>query len=126
MPRGLPPAWSARDCAWDHLVAAVIRAGPGVPLVYHGIASPERAEEIRRGVYRCGRHRKVSVQVSWPWRNVMTSKTAQWPPDKVGGGYQLTIVFHPKPHGRRHVVTTMGTDRTQWHYDPRARSQTGN
>jgi len=121
MARGPAPAWSAKDCSWDHLVAAAIRAGPGVPLVYQGIETADRAMEIKRGIYRCGRHRKISVQVSWPYRGITTSKSENWPPDKIKGTYRLTIIVHPKTRGRKHVVTVHGTDRTQWPYDPRAR-----
>jgi hypothetical protein len=121
--KGPPPGWRARDCTWDHLVVAVIRAGPGEELVYYGIADADRALEIKRGIYRCGNHRKVSVQVSWPFNGVMTSRSDHWPPDRVGGAFQLTITMWVKARGRKHVVDTHGPDRQQWPYNPRARQQ---
>lgn len=107
----------------DHVVAAAIAEGGEI--TYDGIADVDRALEIKRGVYRCGQHRKISVQVTWPYRGTVTSKSSQWPPDKVKGCYQLTIRAFRKSHGRKHVVDTLGPDRTRWHYNPRARIQKG-
>jgi len=121
VPKGEPPGWRSRDCSWDHLVVAAIRAGPGEELIYYGIADEHRAYDIKKGIYRCGQHRKVSVKVSWPFNGVMTSKSDHWPPDRVNGKYQLTITMFTKPRGRKHVVDTLGTDRSKWHYNPRAR-----
>jgi hypothetical protein len=119
MPRGT----GFRDCSWDHLVQAAIKAGFNVPLIYAGIETPDRALEIKRGIYRCARHRKVSVQVTWPYKGQMTSKSDQWPPDKVNGTYQLTILLFLKTHGRKHVVDKHGTDRQQWPYNPRRKTK---
>lgn len=120
MPKGPAPPWRARDCRFDHVVAAAIENGQ---LVYDGIGSPERALEIKRGVYRCAQHRKVSVKVSWPFSGTMTSKSDSWPPDKVKGAYQLTIEVFRKSHGRTHVVTEHGTDRQLWPYNPRKKEK---
>lgn len=122
MPRGPAPAWRSRDCRFDHVIAAAV-ANAGVPLIYDGIDTPERALDIKRGCYRCALHRKISVRVSWPFRGQMVSKSDLWPPDKVKGKYQLTIEVFRKSHGRKHVVDTLGPDRTQWHYNPRARTR---
>ncbi len=64
MPRGGPPAWSVKDCRFDYIVNAVLLAGHGVPLTMTGIDTPERAAEIRRGIYRCGQHRHRSYRFS--------------------------------------------------------------
>jgi len=105
-------------------VEAATKAGPGQPLVYHGIEDEARAAEIRKGLYRCARHRGLSLTVTWPYGGEMTSKTIQWPPDKSKDGtYALTFTIFAKGHGRKHVVQTMGTDRSQWHYNPRQRKE---
>lgn len=99
------------------MIAAAIDQGGQVN--YDGIETPERAEEIRRGIYRCAQHRKLSVQVRWLHNGELTSKTTSWPPDKAKTGYRLEIEVFRKAHGRRHVVETRGPDRTLWDYNPR-------
>ena len=122
MGRGPKPAWSEKNCDQDDVVATAIEAGAGVPVICRITDETEnQVLKIKRGIYACGRHRKISVQVSWPYRGIMTSKSEQWPPDQVNGGYELTVIAHPKTRGRQHVVTVHGTDRSQWPYDPRTR-----
>src|SRR5258708_5879113 len=121
MPRGPQPAWTVKDCSQDHVVAAAIAAGG--PIQYTGIADPDRAADIRRGIYRCGIHRKISVQVSWDYSGERASRVQFWPPDKEPDGtYALWVAVFKKSHGRAHVVATRGPDRSQWDYNPRERA----
>ena len=120
MPKGSPPAWTQRDCRFDYVVEAVTAAGGG-PFTYQGIETPERAKDIKQGVYRCGHHRGVSPSVMWLHSGRETRKSADWPPDRQPDGtYQLIITIYAKGKARKHQVTVHGPDRTKWDYNPRA------
>lgn len=121
MPKGPPPAYTSRDCRFDHVVGAVAAAGAGKPFTYQGIETPERAEEIRRGVYRCARHRGLSGRVTWLYSGRETAVSADWPPDRQPDGtYSLVITIWSKGQGRKSHIARNGTDRSKWSYNPRA------
>jgi hypothetical protein len=120
MAKGPPPPWASRDCRFDHLVAAALKQGYGKPVVYHGIETPERAKEIKNGIYRCARHRKISAWVEWTHSGRVTTKSADWPPDKQADGtYSLTFTVASKNAARKRHLEKYGTDRQQWPYNPR-------
>ncbi len=116
MAKGPPPAHSQRDCRFDHFVAAALQRGYGVVLVLSGIATPERGHEIRRGLYRCGRHREVSVDAG-PSRLVDADDAMGLRAH--GDGYQLRFRVFSKSSGRARVLHKYGPDRSSWAYDPR-------
>src|SRR5579859_4784107 len=62
MPKSPPPQWRRRDCSFDHLVEAAVNSGWGKVLVYQGVEDIERAQEIRRGIYRCAGHRGITAE----------------------------------------------------------------
>jgi len=115
-----PPSWKTRDCRFDHLVAAALAEGMGKPLTYQGIETPERAYEIKKGLYRCAQHRGVSCFVEWQHSGRWTSKSADWPPDRQKDGtYRLRFTIVAKTAGRKRHIETYGTDRRNWPYNPR-------
>lgn len=117
MPKGPPPPWNRRDCSFDHLVAAALAKGPGRVLVYSGIASLERAHAIRRGVYRCGRHRGITVDAGPAGR--LVTEPGDMGIRKTGDGYELRYRIWSKTRGRAAVLKNHGPDRAAWPYDPR-------
>lgn len=116
MPKGPPPKQNQRDCRFDHLVAAAIAKGYGVVLVYSGIDSLERAHEIRRGVYRCCKHREVSADAGPSGKLVDGDDMGV---RAVGDGYALHFRVWDKRGGRARLIQRYGTDRANWPYDPR-------
>jgi hypothetical protein len=122
MPKGPPPAWTSRDCRFDHLIAAAITQGIGKTVFYKGIETPERAKDIKNGIYRCARHRGISVWVEWKHSGRLTTRSADWPPDKEPDGtYTLQFTVSTKTQARKRHIAKYGTDRTQWPYNPRQR-----
>lgn len=115
MPKAPPPTYQQRDCRFDHLVAAAIAKGWGVTLVYTGIETLERGHEIRRGIYRCARHREVSADAG-PSRVVDGDEMGL---HTAGAGYRLLFRIWTKSAGRARVLQRHGPDRTNWPYDPR-------
>jgi hypothetical protein len=113
MPRGPAPAWTARlePLLDDHIIASM--STPMNPdtgfygeLIYAGCATEERAEEIKRALYRAANRQKVSL--------VYTI-------EKSGKEYQVRFTAINKSHARRHQVAVHGKDRSAWAYDPRKR-----
>jgi hypothetical protein len=116
MPKGAPPAWNRRDCSFDHLVRAAIGRPSGQVMVYSGIEDLDRAHEIRRGIYRCSRHRGISAEAG-PAGNLVSGDDMGV--RKTPDGYELRYRIWSKGSGRKHVLATYGPDRTGWAYDPR-------
>ena len=115
MPKGPPPTHTRRDCRFDHVVVAALGKGYGVTLVYNGIPSLERGHEIRRGIYRCARHRDISAEAG-PSRLVDGDEMGL---RQVGKEYQLQFRVWSKTGGRARILTKHGHDRSKWPYDPR-------
>ncbi|HLI36939.1 MAG TPA: hypothetical protein VKV80_06310 [Streptosporangiaceae bacterium] len=98
-----------------HLYASVEQAG-GVhddhghyaELVYAGCATRERAEEIKRALYRAGVRLGLSVSA--------------WiiPRD---GEYDVHYKAIDKTMARKHVLEKYGPDRSKWPYDPRKKGR---
>lgn len=120
MAKAPPPPWTERDCRFDYLVAAALKLGAGQEITMNGIADAGRAEDIRRGVYRCAGHRHVSAWVKWQHSGEWTTKTALWPPDKQADGTRtLVYAVTDKRTARKRHLATYGADRAAWPYNPR-------
>lgn len=120
MGKGSPPAWNRRDCRFDHLVQAAVTKGYGRVLKYTGIADYDRAEDIRRGIYRCARHRNITADAG-PGGRLVTG------PDemgvrKKGREYEVWYRVHDKRSARKAHLQRYGADRSKWPYDPRRRA----
>ncbi len=121
MPKAPPPPWTQRDCRFDYLVGAAAELGSGQPVTMAGIETPERAEDIRRGVYRCAGHRGISAWVTWQHSGEWTTTVAMWPPYKQADGtYTLVFAITDKAAARKRHLAVYGTDRARWPYNPRA------
>ena len=118
MPKGPPPQWRRRDCSMDHLVAAAVDAGFGQVLVYRGMETPERAQEVRRGIYRCAKHRDIAAEagtVALAGDDQMMGISRER-----DGTYTLRYRVWTKKQARKAHLARYGPDRTAWPYDPRA------
>lgn len=118
MPRGPQPEYKRRKepVLDDYLRASMSRAN-GTPdpetghyaeLVYAGVETRERAEEIKRALFRSARHVKVSV-----------TATVE-PADD--GTYRVRFKAIDKLFARRFILEKHGPDRSKWPYDPRRRN----
>jgi len=116
MPKGAPPQWSRRDCRFDHLVLAALGQGFGKVLVYSGIDSEERAHDIRRGIYRCAKHRDVSADAG---RSVLASGDEMGVHKKADGTFTLKYRLFDKRAARKAHIQRHGADRQRWPYNPR-------
>lgn len=117
MPKGPPPAWSRKDCRFDHLVTAGLAQGYGKVLVYSGIESQDRAHDIRRGIYRCARHRGVSADAG---RSVLAASTDEMGVTRAADGtYTLRYRLFDKRQARKAHIERHGADRQRWPYNPR-------
>jgi hypothetical protein len=120
LPKAPPPPWTARDCRFDYLVAAALQTGHGEEITMAGIEGPERAADIRKGVYRCAGHRGVSAWVKWQHSGEWTTTTRLWPPDKQADGtYTLVFAVIGKRAARKRHLAVYGADRAAWPYNPR-------
>lgn len=116
MPRGGIPDYRRRKepVLDEHLRASVgagdmdETTGHYPQLIYAGITSKERAQEIKRALYRSGKHVGVSVhaEIECP----------------VPGKYQVRYRAINKAHARKFILERYGPDRSAWPYDPRRRN----
>jgi hypothetical protein len=114
--KGPPPPWNRRDCSFDHLVAAAAARGSGKVMVYSGIPDLERAHAIRRGIYRCAKHRGVTADAGPAGQLAGGDDMGV---RKAGGEYELRYRIWTKGQGRKRLLAKYGSDRSQWPYDPR-------
>ena len=115
MPRGPAPAWRKRMPHLDSHIQAAISQCNGSPdtetglmgkLVYIGCESRERAQVVKRMLYRSASHHKVSLHC-----DIVKADD---------GTYEVHFsVFH-KSYGRKYVLDTYGS-RSNFPYDPRAK-----
>lgn len=122
MGKGPPPQWNRRDCRFDHLVSAAMAKGYGRVLVYSGIETWDRAEDIRRGIYRCASHRGLTGDAGPAGRTVSGDPNEVMGIRKTGRTYELRYRVWTKNSGRKRHLATYGPDRSQWPYDPRRRA----
>lgn len=101
----------------DHLVQAAVDAGYGTVLVYRGIDDIERAQAVRRGVYRCSRHRGIAADAGTvalaDGEDVMGLRRES------DGTYSLSYRVWTKQQARKSHLQRHGSDRSAWPYDPR-------
>jgi hypothetical protein len=123
MPKAGPPPWRQRSGPFlDKEVQASVAAGAPHPpgghsgsgwkyaeLTYAGCDSRDRAEEIKRALYRAAARTGVS----------MTHKIVKAP----DGTYSVRFAAACKECARLWVVRTYGPDRQAWPYNPMARSK---
>jgi hypothetical protein len=83
-------------------------------LHYRGIETRERANEIKRALFR-----SASYMTKWKIADVSMSATVH-PADD--GTFYVEFTPFNKAHARAYVVGKYGTDRSKWAYDPRARN----
>ena len=119
MAKGPPPPWNRRDCTFDHLVAAAVAKGSGRVMVYSGIADIGRAHAIRRGIYRCAKHRGLSADAGPSGRLVSGDDMGV---RKTGSEYELRYRVWSKGSGRKRVLEKYGPNRGGWPYDPRRKA----
>lgn len=117
MPKGPPPQWNRRDCRYDHLVQAAVDAGYGKMLVYSGIEDIDRAQDIRRGIYRCARHREIAAEAGTV--ALMDDDTMMGLSRAGDGTYTLRFRVWSKTQARKAHLQRHGSDRSAWPYDPR-------
>jgi len=86
-------------------------------LIYRGVEDIERAQTIRRGLYRCAGHRGITMEGG---RVALASDD-----DEMGirrerdGTYTLKYRVWTKAQARKAHLAKYGSDRSAWPYDPR-------
>ena len=120
--KGAPPGWNRRDCRFDHLVAAALDQGYGKVLKYTGIETYERADDIRRGIYRCTRHRGVTGDAGPSRLRAPGAGADEMGIRKTRGGYELWYRVWDKRSARKRHLQRHGADRSAWPYDPRRKA----
>ena len=122
MPKGAPPQWRKRDCRFDHLVVAALNQGLSKVLVYNGIETEERAHDVRRGIYRCARHRGMSADAG---PSTLASGDAMGVHKMPDGTFTLKYRLFDKRQARKRHLERYGADRQQWPYNPRRAASAG-
>lgn len=114
MPKGTPqPIRPRKEPIVDHLIMASVEGGmdPATgkhrELVYGGIDSQERAQEIKRALYRCARYLKYSLTASV---------------EKTGEGHQIRYTVIDKEVGRRYIREKYQGREHEMPYNPFARN----
>lgn len=117
MPRSSVPQWRQRkEPILDaHIQASVAQSngqyhpetGHYATLIYAGIETKERADEIKRALHRCATYLGYS----------MSAKV-----QKVANGFQVEYRVIDKTMAKKHVLEKYGPDRSKWPYDPRRRN----
>jgi len=115
MPRGAAPPWKARaphtEEARPYFLAAV-GVPRNTPLLWTGLKSRADVKQMIRGLYNnATRH---DPAVSMPMPEVIENQD---------GTFTIKFYLVDKEHGRAHVVTTYGEDRSGWPYDPRKKGR---
>jgi len=100
----------------DHLVVAALQEGYGQVLRYTGIETIDRAHDIRRGIYRCTKHRGITADAG-PSGQIVDGE--EMGVHKTGSTYELWYRVWSKRQGRGRHLKRYGPDRTNWPYDPR-------
>lgn len=112
MPRSAAPPWKQRkQPVLDHLVLESVSQAGGKPdaegkyreLHYTGIDSRERADEIKRALYRAKRYVGHSVHARV---------------ERTGSTYRVVFFAVDPVKAKAYMLRTYGTDRTKWPYSP--------
>lgn len=117
MAKGPPPDWRRRNCQFDHLVGAAADAGYGQVLIYRGVETIERAQEIRRGIYRCARHREIAAEAGTA--ALASDDQVMGISRERDGTYTIRFRVWTKTQARKAHLARYGPDRSAWPYDPR-------
>jgi hypothetical protein len=117
MSKGPPPEWRRRQCQFDHLVAAAVDQGWGTVLVYKGIEDAARAQDIRRGIYRCAKHREISAEAGTV--ALVAEDGVMGISREKDGTYTLRYRVWTKAQARKAHLARYGSDRQAWPYDPK-------
>ena len=110
MPRGPAPMWTSAAPHTQEaqpMVEAAFRIGYEHPVIWNGIASRDRATQLKRGLFNAARRHKPPVSVSCDIE------------PEPGGTFRITFVLHDKKVGRAYIVTKHGPNRSAWPYDTR-------
>lgn len=115
MPRGPERQWRAQKqpLTHEHVMASVqggmvdTAKGHYKELVYTGIETKERAAEIKRSLFRCGKRLGYSIKADVE--------------EAAGGGFQVRFKAIDKAKARAWMIKTYGADRSKWPYNPRYR-----
>jgi len=115
MPRAGPPLWRRRkEPILDHLWLASIEQTNGIPdqqghygeLIYTGIETKTRAEEIKRALYRCRRYVNGGI-------------SGYVKVEKDGAGYRVRYKAIDKTMARKYMLDHYGDDPSKWPYSAR-------
>jgi hypothetical protein len=112
VPRGPAPAWTKKaehtEAAAPYIDAA-FRMGYDTELTWGGIATRDRADMMRRGLFNAARCHDPQVSVH---ASVEPSSNGEW---------QIRFAVHDKRKARAFIVAKHGKDRAAWPYNARAR-----
>lgn len=112
MPRAAAPEWRRRkEPVLDHLLIASVQQANGVhneeghygELVYTGIETKIRANEIKRALFRAGKYTGHSVSAKV---------------EKNGNQWLVRFKAIDKTMAKKYMLTKYGEDRTKWPYSP--------
>lgn len=116
MPRGPAPLWKQRkEPITDQYIIASVQGGRDNTtghyreLLYTGIEDKERADEIRRSLFRCARYLGYSMKAE-------IEKAAD-------GTFQIRFKAIDKDAARLWVIQRYGPDPASWPYDPRRKKE---
>lgn len=98
-------------------MAAAVAQGYGKVLRYTGIEDIDRAHAIRRGIYRCTKHRGITADAGPSGRVVEGAD--EMGVHKNGGEYEVWYRVWSKYQARKRHLARYGADRSKWPYDPR-------
>jgi hypothetical protein len=114
MPRGTLPEYRKRlEPILDHYLQMAIdsvggkhdESGKYATLLYTGCESRDRANEIRKALYRSAYHLKVSL--SYKIHN------------RADGTYDVEFTVYEKKHATAYHINAHGSDPSKWAYHPR-------
>ena len=112
MPRAGAPNWKRRkEPILDHLIHESVNQAKGMhneqghygELVYTGCETRARAAEIKRALYRAGKHTGHSVSAAV---------------ERSGSTWQVRFKAIDKIMARKYMLEHYGDDRTKWPYSP--------
>lgn len=111
MPRGPAPSWTA---AAPHTVEArpyveaAFKIGYDIELTWAGIATRDRAIQLKRGLHNAARLHKPQVSLSG---DIEPDGKGQW---------RIKFKLHDKKAARAYIVNKHGSNKSAWPYNPRA------
>ena len=119
MPRGPSPQWKRlKEPVLDHLIHASVNQAAGkhdenghyAELHYVGCDTRERAEEIKKGLYRAAKRQGYSLSGCRILRHE--------------NGWKVVFRAGDKTAAKAYIIARYGPDRSKWPYDPRRKNNT--